>query len=375
MLRAITGSSVRPEWGSTLTGADRLALTPAISVDQLGTLCDQLIEAYGSTAYRKRFAWIDNLAVVRDPDLRASLDDELVTRLRDPDLSKVQLAAPDPVDWELATGYRYSVESRNGELHQELDLKDYLRAVTNRRGEPPTIDRVRSDRVQVVGAAAERPLQQWSVYRTMVFDLEKAGMTYALTDGNWYEIKQFFAESITAQVAEIDESDLIFPDAHLAEREDAYVLRAAPEMTVSNGIAVEAMDKKLAFAQGAATGVEVCDLLSELGHFVHVKKGNESATLSHLFAQGAVSAELFLSDPQFRASARVHVNGTPCDTDDLFPLTVQRDHVTVIYAVVNPRAGSLAETLPFFSRVNLANAAKRLRSLGCRVQQKHISQV
>src|SRR5206468_2006802 len=161
-------------------------------------------------------------------------------------------------------------------------------------------------------------------YRAVAFDLEYGDAVYALTDGHWYEIETSFAAAVTAQVAGLQDSDLSFPDANIGEREDAYLMRAAPEMSAAMGMHVAVMDKKLAKAAGARTGVEVCDLLSELGHFVHVKKGDESAALSHLFSQGTVSAELFIVDAQFRAEARAYVAGTPCDSDDLFPAAVAR---------------------------------------------------
>lgn len=375
MLRAVTGTPANLAFARSVTGADRVAFTAALEIDQLGAKCDELLSAYSSVSYREWYPWVDNLRVVRERALIVALDGELVARLAGRHLQRVHLAAPEQVDWEAADGYRYSVDSPSAELREDLDIEDYLGAAAEKRPkEAVSLEHLKSDHISVLGAASEQPLYRWTVYRALVLDLEYGGATYALTDGHWYEVEQSFANTITEQVAAMEDSEVWFPDARTGEREDAYVARAAPEMSAANGLHVALMDKRLARAAGALTGVEVCDLLSELGHFIHVKKGNESATLSHLFAQGTVSAELFVADSRFRAEARAYVQGTPCDTDDLFPTTVRRDHVTVIYAIVNPRVGALAQTLPFFSRVNLVNAARRLHALGCRVQKKHIAQ-
>ncbi|MBD7969562.1 DUF6119 family protein [Paenibacillus gallinarum] len=47
--------------------------------------------------------------------------------------------------------------------------------------------------------------------------------------------------------------------------------------------------------------IEVCDLFSKNKHFVYVKKGTRSATLSHLFAQGSVSMTLLKDSTEYRS--------------------------------------------------------------------------
>lgn len=371
MLRAVTGRPRDQGLARTVTGADRLAFTAELSIDQLADKCVALLDAYSSTTYKEQFGWIDNLRVVRDRTLSTTLDNELGTRLAANDLQRFHFAAPEQVNWDIAEGYRYSIDPRDAPLRDELDISEYVDAATIKRGHPPDLRHLRGDAILVMGAG-EQPLQRWSIYRSLVFDMAFAGATYTLTDGHWYEIDANFADDVRTQVAGLADCDLWFPDANRGEREDAYLARAAPQMSAAAGFHVALMDRRLARAAGARTGVEVCDLLSALAHFIHVKKGNQSATLSHLFSQGTVSAELFVADPLFRAEARAHLTDTPCDSDDLFPAAVPRGHVTVVYGIVNAALGALEDTLPFFSQVNLVNAARRLRALGCNLEKKHI---
>ncbi|MGH7336666.1 MAG: TIGR04141 family sporadically distributed protein, partial [Myxococcota bacterium] len=78
---------------------------------------------------------------------------------------------------------------------------------------------------------------------------------------------------------------------------------------------------------------------------------------------GVVSATLFLQDPEFRREVRqklgaAYRSGVP----DGRP---RADRYEVGYAIVSRSAGDLV--LPFFSKVNLRNAARTLVGLGYRV--------
>lgn len=54
--------------------------------------------------------------------------------------------------------------------------------------------------------------------------------------------------------------------------------------------------QKMPLAGWASSGIEFCDVLSDEGELIHVKKKSRSAALSHLFAEGAASASTFLSN-------------------------------------------------------------------------------
>ena len=74
---------------------------------------------------------------------------------------------------------------------------------------------------------------------------------------------------------------------------------------VSKTLKYYLLDKMLIKSTQTTSPIEVCDLLTSDSQFIHVKhrKGN-SAGLSHLFAQGSVSADLILGDKEFRKSIR-----------------------------------------------------------------------
>ncbi len=373
MLRAVVGTPKDPAVARLVAGADRLAFRAKVSFTELGVKCGQMLALYSQNDYKTHFPWIDNLKVVRDASVVASLDEDLETRLTSGALDEMHLADPEIIEWSRVDGYRYTTDAAQVPLHNDLSLADYIAAAQQKRpNESPTVERLKSDQVHAMNEATGTPVHRWSIYRTLILDLIRPEARYALADGRWYEINKAFAAVVETQVNAIPACALDFPDAHPLEREDAYLIRAAPLMAASNPCHIALLDKQLVKTTGAETQVEVCDLFSEAGHFIHVKKGNRSSTLSHLFAQGSVSASLFVRDSQFRADVRALVANSPCDKAELFPTTsVTPGSFTVVFAIVSPRTGP-APTLPFFSQVNLMNASQTLRTMGFRVEQRPI---
>jgi uncharacterized protein (TIGR04141 family) len=91
---------------------------------------------------------------------------------------------------------------------------------------------------------------------------------------------------------------------------------------------------------------------------VCVKKLTKSATLSHLFSQGSVSAQLYNGEEPYRARVEgaVPAGGT---ANNLTP--------TIVYAIGTSRPGALADELFFFSKVNLLSHARIVRQCGLKV--------
>lgn len=117
------------------------------------------------------------------------------------------------------------------------------------------------------------------------------------------------------------------------------------------------------------------DLLTKEGEFVHVKRKSRSATLSHLFAQGSVSATTFSSDGTFRDEIRKVIAEVQDDEDrtswlELVPPgtdVVDRSRYCVTYAVVANSRRQGRAWLPFFSKLNLMQQGRQLEAYGYRI--------
>lgn len=128
------------------------------------------------------------------------------------------------------------------------------------------------------------------------------------------------------------------------------------------------MDRKNIAIGGPYDKIEHCDLIRNKTDFIHVKYYRSSSALSHLFAQGLLSAEAFAKDTSYREKLNRKL---PCnkkiDNPEERPDTGK---YKVVYAIATNK--SIPSELPFFSKVTLKNALKTLRALGYAVELARI---
>jgi uncharacterized protein (TIGR04141 family) len=95
---------------------------------------------------------------------------------------------------------------------------------------------------------------------------------------------------------------------------------------------------------------------------------HNTSVLSHLFAQGLVSGELFAGDAEFRKK----LNDELPDSHKLIDAALRPNpqDYEIVYAVISESPGRL--DIPFFSKVNLRNARRRLRTFGYQVSVKKV---
>jgi len=121
------------------------------------------------------------------------------------------------------------------------------------------------------------------------------------------------------------------------------------------------LDARIKRPGGASSVIEFCDVLSDQGDLIHVKRKSRSAALSHLFAQGSVSASTFINDGAFRTQVRQLIEGEVAAESRetwlrLVPRadeTVDRSRYRVTYAVITNSTREGRDWLPFFSKLNL----------------------
>jgi len=113
------------------------------------------------------------------------------------------------------------------------------------------------------------------------------------------------------------------------------------------------------------TPIELCDLLTEDGPLVHVKRKTQSASLSHLFNQGLVSSDLLVQHRPFRKSSRDVIAGLEPGKEEIIPLNaLDPSNFEVVYAVIAKSGTTLPDDLPLFSKVSLAGVSKHIQDVG-----------
>ncbi len=363
ILRAVTGVAPDGSGYKSLSGADALVLGVPRQVTDLPELLRDLHLHYTATKYQESFSWVDQLAEVKDPSLVATLDSQLVEQLKASDTSTTHMAMPEYLDWEDVE--HFLIVPTGQKTYDELDLDKYL---TQKKTDATnlTLALLKSRKISVKFLRSTDPDARWSVYQALVSEQRHNGVLYALIEGRWFAVADSLVSQVDTAVAAIPLASVALPDGLPGESEGDYNSRAA---TASADLAL--LDKKLVAPDGATTRIEFCDLLGTDGSLVHVKRKSRSSTLSHLFAQGHVSAEA-LVDGVFRDKVRSAIQSAVGSADatewlDLVPPSsagLERDKVTITYAVIANSTATGVEWLPFFSRLNLMQTVIHLKRLG-----------
>lgn len=363
ILRAVTGKAPESSGYKSLSGSDALVLGVDKPVTDLPAMLRDLHANYTATKYQAAFGWVDHLSEVKDPALVNALDDLLVTQLKASDTDATHMAMPENLDWA-DIEYFLIVPTRKT-TYDELDLDDYL-AQSATDASNLTVALLKSRKVSVKFLRNPDADSRWSVYQCLVSEQRLKGLLYALIEGHWFAIADSLVNQVDTAIAAIPSASVTLPAGIPGESEGDYNARAA---AASTDLAL--LDKKLIAPAGSTTRIEFCDLLSTDGSLIHVKRKSRSSTLSHLFAQGHVSAEA-LVDGTLRDRVRVAIQNAAGSADatgwlDLVPPSTSppdRDKVTVTYAVIANSKATGVEWLPFFSRLTLMQTVRDLNRLG-----------
>ncbi len=350
-----------------LAGADSIHLTTELAFQDFGDLLDELSVAYNDDSYKANFGWIDNVQEV-DTAAKEDLDAALISALQKGETENMHLAPADIVEWRDIEGFNYT-KGKTTITYPELELDDYL-GVLGTDIADLSIEDLKRHNVRVRFTGSETFQDQWSVYECLVWDTEFKSKRYALFDERWFEVDQTYAKRVDKFVGGLVSSAGILPEGRLGDSEETYNKSVADNDPTRFAL----FDRERIKPSDAKSPIEFCDLMSIDRQLIHVKKRSSSATLSHLFSQGSVSAEVFLAD----AVARSRIRSTlkKLGKNAYLPLVPTDRPVAssyeVVYAVLTKNSPKWPPALPFFSGVNLMHHTTQIRNLGFNVSLHHV---
>ncbi|WP_017218813.1 TIGR04141 family sporadically distributed protein [Pseudoalteromonas sp. NJ631] len=370
-LSAIEGASSEKIFGSRVAGRRK-----ALRINYKGTLNDLpslLLRAYLKYCEElpNEFKWVDNIREVTESSVTTSLDIELIKCLvnlykNGPTTGdNLMLIAPEVYESEQITGFSYG--ARNKERSDLLCLERYLSYIMQKENQ------LNLKHLQVAHKIYakddnHKTLKRWSGYECIYCELIHNGKHYELRAGVWYEINTDFVKEINTVMGRIPIYPVALPEYN-HDSEGDYNKDVA-----ANDTNIECLDTKNIYIGGGQSRFEFCDLVNlnnghdKLTDLIHVKHYTSSATLSHLFSQGIVSAEIFRASEVARQKLYTNHPGVmPLTDPEAMPDTGKYRVVYAIYDIAE-----LPTKLPFFSKVNLKNAYNRLKVLGYEVALAHI---
>jgi uncharacterized protein (TIGR04141 family) len=361
LLRAIVGRPVDDNiWGLSVSGKDSFSFSAPVG-SSLHSVAKRLLRLWQAKDYRKLFPWVDNIQPVRDDELINELEAAAVEAVL---RAELDLVGPEELDLPRVSYYRFRGDLRVNK-REFLDLGQYVARV----GADISVARLKQDWIASYDDDAHM-LDSKSVFECLAGDLELAGATYVIADGEFYSVDRDLLRDLDRFVDHLPAYSGL-PEAQLGEGEPAYNTRAA------NDPDILLLDTRNITLDTRTTPVEPCDLLTRAGAFIHVKRHVRSSTLSHLFSQGTVAADLVANNDDFRTALRnliqvVETERLASDPnyligmDSLIPQSrpAAFSH-QVVFAVITRWGGRPATTvLPFFSKVNLRQRATELERLG-----------
>lgn len=373
MLRAVTGEPRDKSFAKRLSGSDALVLNLEIAPADLPKLCGELLLAFSDDSYKANFEWIDHLALVSDVTTTAELNKLLEHQLIAGDTSNTHMAMPEAIDWEDVDAFR--IGGTRAEEYDDLDLDEYLTRLGDKCSDI-TIDRLKSRQVSVRFSRTNDFDARWNVYQCLVTEQRLRSKLHVLIEGRWFAVSDSLVDKVDQFAASLPPSSTTLIASRTGEVEADYNSR----LTATLPTRLLLLDTKIKRPGGAASGIEVCDVLASNGEFIHVKRKSRSSTLSHLFAQGTVSATTFVADGSFRDEIRKSIESDTVDPQrslwlDLIPegnQSVDRSKYSVSYVVIANSKRSGNDWLPFFSKLNLMQNGQQLLNLGFKVSVSRV---
>ncbi len=365
VLRAVTGSPRAGVAYKSISGGDAIySFGLEMLVEDIPQIASELIAYYQLDLYKNSFSWVDNIRRIKDGDTIAHLDELLLNAVKGKDPGLI-ITLPEVIEWDKVLGFSFTRSKKD--LTPTIDAEQYL---NNIDVNSVSIESIRRDRLFVIDVHDNE--FGHSVYSCLYLELDSGDTKKVIFGGNWYEIDKSFMNGIDSTLALVALSDLDFSGVHVweedgknkIETEGDYNERAA----ATKGFFL--LDKRLVKCTKTTSPIELCDLLTRDKQLIHVKhrKGG-SAGLSHLFAQGSVSAEVMLGDKGFRKQARTVLRRVDPRARDMVPLnSLKSSEYEIIFLILGAEGQDLKKELPFFSKVNLTRVYENLSQRGFTVK-------
>jgi len=394
MLGAVTGAPQdHDHWGTRITGSAAAYVKPRCTLRLLGDLSHELMDISEREDYKTRFSWIDSIHPVADKALVSTLTSQVLQRLDERDLDKIELAPPEILDYEKIADLSIWLREDEGDQKvasftrvEDLDLAGYLATLEGNGAAKLTLEDLEQRYWVYAVDDMDETLGRWPLFQWLDTEVthppevtdqtpgkaKTRDITYVLLAGEFYRVDPNYLNRLDRFVNRMSEWTHPLPKAEAGKHEDDY------NKTAAKSSKLLCLDRKTVTVPDCTGPIEICDLLSRIGAFVHVKYKLRSSSLSHLFSQGAVSATLLCSSEEFRRRAEKRIQKEAEKQKVKKTFHIDPHHFdphgrSVVYAIVADwHERDLVNALPFFSKVNLRRHAEDLERLGYQVYYRRV---
>jgi uncharacterized protein (TIGR04141 family) len=370
ILTGVSGRCEEESLGTRIGGEDSLQLNSSITLETLGAKCRKLFAASKDDRYKTEHPQVERMKTVKDDHKETELCTELLNAINSRQRSmKISVAAPDLIDYEVFDEYHMTgCETSTPEMTLEA-LYDMLgdRQITM----SGLKERIKIQARSCTDDSLKSKQEPLIAYLRFEVDDETNGLVYVLSGRKWYVLSRNYVETVRndlKQVLEPYSGPTLMPwprslppyppkdkPGEIAWHEGFYNLQY-------HGPADFLFMDRDNYTLGEGGGhdqIEISDFFYHPSamHFC-VKRRHKSQTLSHLFSQGSVSADLFSRSKDYRTSFYNDVSARwPNAKVELL------DRLTFVYCIAleDPPKDAI-DALPLFSQINLLRHAGDIRA-------------
>ena len=275
------------------TGKNSLKISTKYQKDELIILGKTLLELYFSDEYKKDelFKDINKIKKATQKETE-NLNNKFNKILKSNDCEKIFISDKDILEPD--SFFCYKIEESKDELDNITfdDIKNNIKNLD--------VETLKKKYIKVFKNSDDKNPISWKIFDCLVFDLEYENKKFYLSKGIWYEIDSNFIKNVEENFNNYLDNSIHFIDFTDEHNEE---LRIGKEY-YRNGEAhynykvsqqdenLILFDKKIIKLKNYSK-LEICDLYDKKNHiFYHIKRGNESPSLSHLWNQGLISEEV-----------------------------------------------------------------------------------
>ncbi|MBK9579434.1 MAG: TIGR04141 family sporadically distributed protein [Fibrobacterota bacterium] len=359
ILKGVTGKPTREKEFQRVSGSDGLNIRTKFDYSELDKLIE-IIDAESKTGkYKDRYAWIDKFAAIKDDAIIANLDNTLDDWLKGigSGVSLGWFSIPQAIEWDRVDGFYFSGSDSRKDLFYDIDLQFIKEAWNVNELGVSQLKKRMAQAVSFDGHVIQE--YSWILYRCIYFETKINDEQYLLSDGKWFRIDAEYSSELNSYYAFAKWLNLgLKKYNHGSETLYNSSLKGTDNLVV--------FDKKLAYVKGEDP-IEFCDAYDlKEKRLIHLKRYGQSAVLSHLFAQGYVSAELFQRNPDFRKVVLENESAKGYDLGFSSNVRPNPTEYSVVYAIIS-NSKDERPNIPYFSKISFRNYFQRLDGMGYQV--------
>ena len=360
LIRSVTGKSKVEGFGNTITGKDALSISEKVDYSNIKEFLITCYKQYVSKDYKNNFGWVDQISDIKDPKVLENLNHRMIQNIKGNNFEKTWMAVPELVDWSDVKGFSYNKSGMD--LEDDIQLTNFLTNLSEDKKNNLDVNFLKKKKVYCFSASLDKEIESWKVYNCIYCELQdkNCGKTYLLSNGNWFEIEKNFAQQVNNDYRNAlkKAASTVLP---VYNHNNEYEYN---KCVAEQSVKFCCMDRKNIFYGGGKSQVEFCDLFTNDKRIIHVKRYGGSSVLSHLFAQGSVSSELFLTDKKFRSKVNEKLSVShKFENEEKTPVPSEYQ---IIFAIISSSINDLE--IPFFSKVSFRNVKRKLEGYGFKVE-------